>query len=69
MPAPTNPKPEDDLEKLAQQPEPSLLVEFAEFLRENRKWWLVPILLVIGLFGVLMVLANSAAAPFIYTLF
>lgn len=68
MPEPTDP-PKEDLEKLAELPEPGLLVEFAEFLRENRKWWLVPILLVMGLFGVLMILANSAAAPFIYTLF
>jgi hypothetical protein len=62
-------EPPEDLEKLAQLKEPGLLGEFVEFLKENRKWWLVPILLMIGLFGLLMVLANSAAAPFIYTLF
>ena len=62
-------KPPEDLESLAAEREPGLVVEFLEFLRENKKWWLLPILLVFTLFGLLMVLANSAAAPFIYTLF
>jgi hypothetical protein len=59
----------DELERLAESPEPGLVAELFGFLRENKKWWLLPILVVIGLFGLLMVLANSAAAPFIYTLF
>lgn len=65
----TKPPAEDNLESLAGSPEPSLLKEFAEFLGENRKWWLVPILLVIALFGLLMALSTTGAAPFIYTLF
>ena len=63
------PRPADEFERMAQQSEPGLLGEFAEFLVQNKKWWLVPILLVLGLFGLLMVLASSGAAPFIYTLF
>ncbi len=43
--------------------------EFVDFLRDNKKWWLLPILLMLGLFGILMALASSAAAPFIYTMF
>jgi hypothetical protein len=39
------------------------------FLRENRKWWLVPILVVLVLVGALILLGGTAAAPFIYTLF
>jgi hypothetical protein len=39
------------------------------FLRHNRKWWLLPILLVIAMFGVLSLLSTTGAAPFIYTLF
>jgi Family of unknown function (DUF5989) len=36
----------------------------------NKKWWLVPMLVTLFLFGVLIVLAQSSAiAPFIYTLF
>jgi hypothetical protein len=46
-----------------------MLGEFRQFLRHNRKWWLIPILVVLLLFGVLMVLAATGAAPFIYTLF
>jgi len=44
--------------------------EFVEFLRQRKKWWLVPIILVLLLLGALMIFAEgSALAPFIYTLF
>ncbi len=43
--------------------------EFLAFLRENKKWWLLPVVLVLMLFGVLVFLAGTGAAPFIYTLF
>jgi hypothetical protein len=47
-----------------------LLVEFWSFLRERKKFWLLPIIVVLGLFGGLIILAQgSALAPFIYTLF
>jgi len=39
------------------------------FLRENRKWWLLPILICLLLFGALLLLAGTGAAPFIYTVF
>ena len=40
------------------------------FMRERKKFWLVPIILVMVLLGVLIVVAQgSAVAPFIYTLF
>lgn len=57
----------NDFEKGAA--EEGLLREFWQFLRENKKWWLIPILVVLLLFGLLMMLSGSAAAPFIYTLF
>jgi len=48
----------------------SFLVEFWSFLRARKKYWLLPIMLMMLLFGVLIVLAQgSAVAPFIYTLF
>jgi hypothetical protein len=47
--------------------QPSLLREFWEFLRYNKKWWLLPILLVLLVFGVLIFLSGTGAAPFIYT--
>lgn len=53
----------------AAQTQQSLPREFWEYLRENKKFWLIPILAVFLVFGVLMLLGGSAAAPFIYTLF
>ena len=46
------------------------LKEFWSFLRIRKKFWLVPILVMLLIFGALLVLAQgSAVAPFIYTLF
>ena len=48
----------------------SFLVELWTFLRVRRKFWLLPIILVMLLFGGLLILAQgSAVAPFIYTIF
>jgi hypothetical protein len=35
----------------------------------NKKWWLLPIMLVLFMLGALMLLGGTAAAPFIYSLF
>ncbi len=44
--------------------------ELFAFLWERKLWWLIPMVLVIVLFGALLVFAQgSAVAPFIYTLF
>ena len=44
--------------------------EFWEFLRERKKYWLLPIIIVLAIFGALIVLSQgSAVAPFIYTIF
>jgi hypothetical protein len=46
------------------------LIELWAFMRERKKFWLLPILVVLLLFGTLIVLTQgSAVAPFIYTLF
>jgi len=47
---------------------PGLIAEFRQFLGENAKWWLTPILVVLLLVGVLLVLAASGVAPFLYAL-
>ncbi len=48
----------------------SFITELWAFMRERKKFWLLPILLVLGLFGGLVVLTQgSAVAPFIYTIF
>jgi len=47
-----------------------LLQDLWSFMRERKKFWLAPIILVMVLLGALLVLAQgSAIAPFIYTLF
>lgn len=43
--------------------------EFMMFIKENKTYWMVPILLVLLLFGLLIALGSTGAAPFIYTLF
>jgi|TARA_B100001093_G_scaffold514749_1_gene589499 hypothetical protein len=48
----------------------SFVKEFWEFLKVRKKYWLLPIFIVLALFGMLIVLSQgSAVAPFIYTLF
>jgi hypothetical protein len=47
-----------------------VLLELFAFLRHEKKYWLVPIVIVFVLFGLLIVFSQSSAlAPFIYTLF
>lgn len=44
--------------------------ELFSFFGSNKRWWLLPMLVILFLFGALIVLAQSSAiAPFIYTLF
>jgi len=48
----------------------SILSEMWAFLRARKKLWLMPVLLMMAIFGALLILAQtSAVAPFIYTLF
>jgi hypothetical protein len=47
-----------------------LAMEFWAFMRTRKKWWLLPIIVVMVLVGALLVFAQgSALAPFIYTIF
>jgi hypothetical protein len=45
------------------------LLELWHFLRQTKKWWLLPVLVTLLLLGLLMWMSTTAAAPFIYTLF
>lgn len=48
----------------------NLIREFWAFMRVRKKWWLMPIIVVMLLVGMLLVFAQgSALAPFIYTIF
>lgn len=56
-------------EQASQQQSASLVGEFIDFLKHNKKWWLLPIIVVLLGVGALVALSGTAAAPFIYTLF
>ncbi len=49
----------------------TLLAEFLQFLKQRKKYWLMPIVIMLMLLGLLLVLTAGAGplAPFIYTLF
>jgi Family of unknown function (DUF5989) len=47
----------------------SFLSDYLFLVKTNRKWWMLPLLGLLLGFGVLMVLASTGAAPFIYTMF
>ena len=66
----TPPKTPNEFERAAAEFQgESLAGEFWAFLVQNKKWWLLPFVIVILLFGALVILSQTAAAPFIYTLF
>ena len=58
----------DDFEGMEEE-SISLLGEFVLFLRDNKKFWLLPIIVLLLLLGLLVILGGSSYAPFIYTLF
>ena len=48
----------------------AFVAELWMFMRERKKYWLIPVIMVLALFGGLIVLIQgSAVAPFIYTIF
>ena len=59
----------NEFERLGEEDQLSLVSEFILFIKENKAWWMIPIVLVLGLVGILVVLSSTGAAPFIYTLF
>ncbi len=56
-------------ESAADEGRTSTVGEFFYFLKHSKKYWLLPILLVIALLLLLSFFAGTGAAPFIYTLF
>lgn len=71
-PVPNDHKPaehESEFEKLGQDKPLSLAQEFLVFIREEKKWWMIPILAILGMLGLVAAFSSTGAAPFIYTLF
>jgi len=60
---------ETEFEREAKKSRPSLIGEIFSFLANNKKWWLLPILICLGLLAGLAFFASTGAAPFIYTIF
>lgn len=46
-----------------------MLKEILLYILHNKKWWLFPVILVLLLISLFIIFANSAVAPFIYSLF
>ena len=59
-----------DNERLLQQAKvPGFFGDLWDFVKTSRKWWILPPLLLLLLLGLLLALTQTAAAPFLYTLF
>ncbi len=59
----------DEFRLEAARRRPNLLREFWDFLKYNKKWWLLPILISLLILGALAVLGGTSLAPLIYTVF
>lgn len=70
---PEHASPEADFAAQSEAPTRNVVVElaadFVQFLREEKKWWLIPIIVSLGLIALVALLLNSPAAPFIYPAF
>ena len=56
-------------QQAAEQKPVGLGREILDMLKHNKKFWMIPIIVILALFAVLVVLGTTSAAPFIYTLF
>jgi hypothetical protein len=59
----------NEFEEAAGESRKSLAREFVEFLATSKKYWMIPLLVVLGLLALVVILGGTSAAPFIYTLF
>ena len=60
---------ESEFAREAELRSPGMVREFWDFLRGQKKLWMLPILIVLVMIAALVMLSGTAAAPFIYTLF
>ena len=60
----------NEFEKIAgEQGEGGFFSDYWHFIRHNKKWWLIPLVVLLLALGALTLLGGTAAAPFIYTIF
>lgn len=56
----------DQPRNVADETEPGLLIEFWQFLKYNKKWWLLPLILALFILGALVVISGTGLVPLIY---
>jgi hypothetical protein len=61
--------PDSDFSRAGSERPTTFLGEVWQFVRHNKKWWLIPIICTLLLVSLLIVFAGTGAAPFVYTLF
>jgi hypothetical protein len=66
---PSDPKVAKSFREAGEEKSLSLGQEIVLMLKQNKKYWMIPLLIVLLIFGVLLILGATSAAPFIYTLF
>ena len=69
---PSEPSPSSNAErfaKMADERQPGFIAEFYNFIRQNKKWWLTPILIVLVLLIALVLVSQTPLGPFIYPFF
>lgn len=60
---------QENFEDIEAPEQKGVLKEFSLFLMQNKKYWMLPIIILLLAFGALIIAGGSSAAPFIYTLF
>jgi hypothetical protein len=60
---------EPSLRRIAETKRPTSIGDLLRFLRQRRKWWLLPIVSLLLFLGFLLLFAGTTAGPFVYTLF
>jgi len=61
--------PAEEFAREAERETPSLARELWDWMRQNKKWWLAPLLALLLVVGVLVVLGGTVLGPFLYPLF
>lgn len=65
----SKPKPSEFEQAAAEQSQTGFVREVWDFMKQNKKWWLLPLIITLVVFGLLVLLSGTGLAPFIYTLF
>ncbi len=62
-------KESNEIELILETKKYGMVKELWHFIKSSRKWWVIPILIIFLIFGILLALGQTGAAPFIYVLF